>query len=709
MFLPDGRHFLFYVGGTPEVRGVYVGQLDTLDAMRLLDADSPAVYAATGDVLFLRDGKLLAQAFDPDRLMLEGAPTVVVDKVSRGTTLSASAAGPVAYRGAPSDSGQRQLVWVNRSGQETDKEVYADGSALGPAWSPDGRRIAVFRFANQNMDIWSYEISRRVWDRITFDAGDDIFPLWSRDGTSIVSGSVRTTTFVDLYRSFLGSPQGREELLLSTEQPKFPMDWSADGRFLLYATLDSKRGFDLWGLPLATDGAGERKAFEVAGTDFNENHAQFSPDGQWIAYQSDKTGRLEIYLRPFPGPGSDSLVSRAGGTQVRWNPNGKELFYIDADDRLMAVPLTFSADGKTVEFGTPTALFATNVGREAPNLHRHQYAVSPDGNSFVMHTVVGERQLATCYRHPEPQARESQVAGTSILQPRPPRFRLTFSMDVRFSRARAVILSCVVSFLIATDASAQFGVPFARYRTFETPHFILTFEVGLEDYARRAATRAEAAHALLARAYGSTPRGKIRLVIVDQGDVFNGAATPSPTNRIIAFAHTPVEGELFYTDDPIELLVTHELAHVFHLDEARGGWRVLRRVFGRSELTFPHLFDGSYLIEGLATFYESRLTDGGRVRGARVSRDAAGGRARDEGPAVGRGGIGSGRLAARPSLRVRQPLPRSSRQPVRSGDAARLDGATRGQLWIDLFTWSRRRRSLRRQEPVAGMEGLDRG
>ena len=191
------------------------------------------------------------------------------------------------------------------------------------------------------------------------------------------------------------------------------------------------------------------------------------------------------------------------------------------------------------------------------------------------------------------------------------------SMRRRLSSTRAVILSCTVTFLIASDASAQFGVPFARYRTFETPHFILTFEIGLEDYARRAAVRAEAAHVLLARSYGSTPRGKIRLVIVDQGDMFNGAATPSPTNRIIAFAHTPVEGEQFYTDDPIELLVTHELAHIFHLDEARRGWSLLRRVFGRSELTFPHLFDGSYLIEGLATFYESRLTDGGRVRGVR--------------------------------------------------------------------------------------------
>jgi hypothetical protein len=183
--------------------------------------------------------------------------------------------------------------------------------------------------------------------------------------------------------------------------------------------------------------------------------------------------------------------------------------------------------------------------------------------------------------------------------------------------ARSAVLACVVWCVMAIEASAQPGAPFARYRTFDTPHFIVTFEDGLEDYARRAAAEAEAAHARLARAYASIPGGKIRLLIVDQGDVFNGAATPVPTNRIIAFAHTPVEGDVFFTDDPIELLVTHELAHVFHLDQARRGWRLLRGVFGRNELTFPHLFDGSYLIEGLATFYESRLTDGGRVRGAR--------------------------------------------------------------------------------------------
>ena len=132
------------------------------------------------------------------------------------------------------------------------------------------------------------------------------------------------------------------------------------------------------------------KPFEVVQTDFNERLAQFSPDGTWIAYQSDKTGRFEIYVQPFPGPGGDSRVSIDGGAQVRWNPNGKELFYIAADDRLMAVPIRFVSNGKAVEPGTPLGLFATNVGSTAINTNRQQYAVSPDGQSFVMNSVLGE-------------------------------------------------------------------------------------------------------------------------------------------------------------------------------------------------------------------------------------------------------------------------------------------------------------------------------
>ncbi len=386
-FLPDGRHFLFFVSGSSEARGVYIGQLDGgLDAKRLFDADAPAVYAAaTGHLLFVREGKLLAQGFDRDRLEATGDPFPAAEHVTAGTTLSAAAAGPIVYRAPAAESGQRQLVWVDRSGGEIEKVVYPDTATQGPSLSPDGRRVAVFRNANGNTDIWSYEVGRRTWDRLTFDAGDDIFPLWSPDGNRIVFGSRRGE--MDLYWKLLSAPPGSgEELLLSTSQPKFPMDWSADGRFLLYDSSDPKRGVDIWALPLK----GDRKPFEVVRTDFNERLAQFSPDGTWIAYQSDKTGRPEIYVQPFPGPGSDSRVSIDGGAQVRWNPNGEELFYIAPDDRLMAVPIRFVPGGTAVEPGTPLSLFATNVGSTAMNTNRQQYMVARGGQSFVMNSIVGE-------------------------------------------------------------------------------------------------------------------------------------------------------------------------------------------------------------------------------------------------------------------------------------------------------------------------------
>ena len=383
-FLPDGRHFLFFVAGTPEARGIYVGEIEGLETKRLFDADAPAAYAATGHLVFVRQGTLLAQDFDADRLEPRGDPFPVAEHVTGGTTLSVSAAGPIVYRTPSPDSGQRQLVWIDRAGRETEKVVYPDTASLGPSLSRDGRRVAVFRYANGNMDIWSYEIARGVWELVTSDSGDDIHPLWSPDGHSIVFGSRRGD--MNLYRKLRGGPLGSEELLLATSQVKFPTDWSADGRFLLYDNLDPKSDADIWALPLE----GDQKQFKVVQTDFNERLAQFSPDGKWIAYQSDKTGRYEIYIQPFPGPGGDSLVSIDGGGQVRWNPNGRELFYVAADDRLMAVPIRFAATGTTVEADAPLGLFATNVGSTAINTVRQQYAVSPDGQSFMMNSVLGE-------------------------------------------------------------------------------------------------------------------------------------------------------------------------------------------------------------------------------------------------------------------------------------------------------------------------------
>jgi Tol biopolymer transport system component len=384
-FLPDGRHFLFFVSSTRSgVAGVYVGELDRSETTRLLDGGAP-VYAATGHLLFVRGNKIFAQGFDADRQKLEGDPFVVEEHATANTRLSTSAAGPIAYR-TGSTGGQRQLAWIDRGGRELEKVVYEGWAAQGPSLSHDGRRIALFRFLNGNMDLWSYDIRRKAWDRLTFDPGDDIYPLWSPGDTSIVFGAVRKSENMSLYRTILGAPPGSEEHLLPNAPGAFPMDWSRDGRFVLYTTVSATRGIDLWALPLDA----QRRPFEVVGTEFNETMGQFSPDGKWIAYQSDKTGRDEIYLRPFPGPGPDAPVSINGGAQPRWNPSGKELFYVAADDRLMAVPITMAPDGKSVEPGAPSPLFTTRVGSTATLKYRQQYVVSGDGQSFVMNSLVAE-------------------------------------------------------------------------------------------------------------------------------------------------------------------------------------------------------------------------------------------------------------------------------------------------------------------------------
>jgi dipeptidyl aminopeptidase/acylaminoacyl peptidase len=379
-FLPDQHHFLFFVTGSTEARGVYIGQLESPDTKRLFDADTPAVYASNGQLLFVRDEKLLAQPFDSVRLETRGDAVPIAEHMNAGTALSASAAGPVVYRTPSPDSGQRQLVWTDRSGGVTDTVIYQDTTSPGPALSHDGRRVALFRYANGNMDIWSYETVRRTWDRLTFDAGDDIFPLWSPDDSSIVFGSRRGG--MNLYRKLLNGPPGSEELLLSTSEAKFPMDWSPDGRFLLYDSVSAKGGVDIWALPLEG-----RKAFAVVQTQFNERLGQFSPDGKWIAYQSDKTGRFEIYVQPFPGTGGDFPVSTDGGTQVRWNPRGTELFYVAADGRLMAVPIRVPANAARFEVGKPLWLSGTNLGGAIRNTNRHAYVVAPDGQSFVINSV----------------------------------------------------------------------------------------------------------------------------------------------------------------------------------------------------------------------------------------------------------------------------------------------------------------------------------
>lgn len=389
-FLPDGRHFLYYVQGTPEVRGVYVGQLDGSETRRLLDANAAAVYASLGHLLFVRQGTLLAQEFDPVRLTMSGDPSrvaadVTVDAVNNLAAVSASAAGSIVYRTGTA-GGQRQFGWFDRSGKEIEKVSNPDSAGSnGPSMSPDGRRVALARTIGGNTDIWMLDLVRGVLGRFTLDLASDNYPIWSPDGTRVAfnSGRNRTDGVLDLYqKSAVGS--GNEERLLATGETKVATDWSSDGRFLLYRSASPKTAYDIWALPLF----GDRKPFPVVQTTFEERDAQFSLDGKWIAYQSNESGRVEIYVQPFPGPGIKTQISTTGGAQVRWRRDGKELFYVALDGRLMAVPIQLALKGGAIEAGTPLPRFATRIGGAVQGFDKHEYVVSPDGQRFLMNTIT---------------------------------------------------------------------------------------------------------------------------------------------------------------------------------------------------------------------------------------------------------------------------------------------------------------------------------
>ena len=388
-FLPDGRHFLYFVRGNPEIRGIYAGALDgTLEPRRLVDTDSGGVYAASGHLMFVRQGTLYAQALDPEALTLSGRPVQVAEHVSNEPgreAVSVSRTGSVAYRTGSADA-QQQFVWFDRSGKETSKLGEPVSTSLSdPSLSPDGQRVVLYRNEDGNTDVWLFDIKRGVLSRFTTDPADDVVPVWSPDGGRVVFSSNRTGVH-DLYvKPATGG--GTEAVLLSSAEPKLATDWSADGHFLLFNRRDPKRGVDIWALPM--DGTG--KPFPLVQTPFDEQSAQFSPDAHWIAYQSNESGRTEIYVLPFPGPGNSRQVSSDGGTQVRWGRDGKELFYLTLNGRLMTVPFRSALSGQPPELGQAVALFTPPIGNAVQQGDwRYHYMVSSDSQRFLVDKATEE-------------------------------------------------------------------------------------------------------------------------------------------------------------------------------------------------------------------------------------------------------------------------------------------------------------------------------
>jgi len=279
-----------------------------------------------------------------------------------------------------------QLTWLDRSGKSIGTVGGPDDAGLtNVELSPDGKQVAVQRFVNGNWDIWLIDAVRGVPTRFTFDPAVDQRPIWSPDGRRVAFDSNRKGVY-DLYLK-LSSGAGADELLLESDQTKGSADWSPDGRFLLYRSSDPQTGSDLWILPVS----GDRKPLPFLKTSFDERNGQFSPDGKWIAYQSNESGRSEIYVQPFPGPGRKFQISTNGGEQPRWNKNGKEIFYVSLDSMMMAAPVKLSPDGQSLEPRTPAALFPVRIaGGPLPGTYKQQYAVSADGQRFLVDLAVDE-------------------------------------------------------------------------------------------------------------------------------------------------------------------------------------------------------------------------------------------------------------------------------------------------------------------------------
>lgn len=385
-FLPDGRHFLYYARGTTEGRGVYLADLESEQTHYLADADAGGVYISNGYVLFVRLGSLIAQRLDVGSAALTGSPIVVADRVAAfgGVSLaglSAAADGTFVYGNARPAT--RQLIRVDRAGREVEKIGAADDMDMtSPSLAPDGRRVAVSRFVDSNWDIWGLEIGSGALTRVTSDPAIDYAPIWSPDGRTLAFRSGRRGRINQLYTT--PSDGGTGELLLETPLPKYPNDWSRDGRVLLYHSTGLRTANDIWALRLD----GDRQPAVVVQSAADERDAQLSDDGKWIAYQSNDTGRYEIYVQRFDQPGGRVMVSNAGGAQVRWRRDGKELFYVALDGQLMAAPVRESDDERTLIPGAPVKLFASQLGGALQDVNRQQYIVEGNGQHFLVNRLI---------------------------------------------------------------------------------------------------------------------------------------------------------------------------------------------------------------------------------------------------------------------------------------------------------------------------------
>ena len=387
VFLPDGKHF-FYVAVVQSSTAsamatdneVLIGSLTAKgggksSGDRLLFPTATNIGYARGYVIYGRENSLVAQPFDEQKLDIVGEAVTISEQVLFSSVtvkadFSVSENGTLAYRQYTGELGTH-LIWFDRKGRKLGT-VGQSAQMEDPELSLDGKKVAISLLNSQTgfYDIWVHELSRGTFSRFTVGASTDDDPVWAPDGKSLVFASDGNI----FQKSTMGGRSA--ELLLESIADAIPLDWSRDGQLILYEDSTPETARDLWVLPMSGNG----EPFPFLQSSFEEIHGQFSPDRRWIAYSSDETNRLEIYVQSFPVKREKLLISTGGGVMPRWTRNGKELIYVDLDAKLMATEMTTSSSG--LEPGKPKVLFDT--GLHYLNNPNHSYVVTEDGSRFLL-------------------------------------------------------------------------------------------------------------------------------------------------------------------------------------------------------------------------------------------------------------------------------------------------------------------------------------
>jgi eukaryotic-like serine/threonine-protein kinase len=387
MFLPDGRHYIYMAAnfsGRNEADSILVGSLDSNEKHLVVKSSANAAYATPGYLLFYRNNALLTQRFDLKHFVVTGEPKVMLTDVQYLSSVKravfAASNNGVLLAQTGNGAAISQPTWFDRNGRVVGSlgqpGVYANVSL-----APTGKSVSVSLtdIASLNTDIWTYDLVHSSAKRLTFDVAVDRVPVWSPDATRLVFTSSRQSN-IDLYMKNADGTE-EEKSIVHDDFNKYPNDWSRDGKYILYT-----RGPDLWFVTVPDLKSG----LYLRATSVLRN-GQFSPDGKWVAYASNESGKWEIYVTSFPEPQGKWQVSTGGGEQPRWRGDGNELFYLSSDNKMMVAPVT---TGAKFDSGTPVALFQANPREQVSLNDVFVYDVRRDGQEFLINTKVRQAETA---------------------------------------------------------------------------------------------------------------------------------------------------------------------------------------------------------------------------------------------------------------------------------------------------------------------------